>query len=482
MGGDSTKAGLNTRDIFLESAFFFPEAIAGRARRYNFASDASHRFERGVDFQNNVAGIERATRLILDICGGEPGPVVDLIARLPQRKPVRMRAARARKVIGVDLSAQDMAVIFQRLKLPFSREQGNEEGFWVAPPSYRFDLETEEDLIEEIARLYGYENIPAAPPVTRALMRALPEARRSLHEVRARLAAADYQETINFGFVDVSWEADFANDPAPIRVKNPIASHMSVMRSTLLGGLIANLQINLNRNLERIRTFEIGRVFLAAPGAEASDLEVAGYRQPTRVAGLAYGPAVEEQWGERKRQVDFFDVKNDLETLAAPRSLRFVAAQHPALHPGRSALVRLDGSALGWIGELHPRWQQKYELPLAPLLFEIDAEALLARPIPFARDISKFPLVRRDLAIVVEEIVTIDSILAALEGKMPDVVIEFALFDLYRGKGIEAGKKSLAFRVLMQDTEKTLKDEEVESVMGQIIRMLGSQVDAKLRS
>ena len=481
MGGDSTKADLDTRHIFLESAFFFPKVIAGRARRYNFLSDASHRFERGVDFDNNVAGIERATQLILDICGGDAGPVVDHIARLPERSPVRMRVARARKVIGVPIAAEVMADIFRRLALPFTLKTEDEESFVVTPPSWRFDLEIEEDLIEEVARVYGYENIPSLPPVAPANMRARRENERSLHEIKERLAAADYQETINFSFVDVAWEADFAGNSHPIALKNPIASQMSVMRTSLVGGLVANLRFNLNRKLPRVRIFEAGRVFLRTLGAAASDLEIAGYRQPLRIAALAYGPALEEQWGSAGRLIDFFDIKADFENLLLPRLARFVPATHPALHPGRSARLEVDGRPIGWLGELHPRWQEKYELPQVPVLFEVDATILLTVPVPTAGSVSRFPPVRRDFAVVVDETVTVEQIFAALKGQVSERVIELCLFDIYRGKGIENGKKSLAFRVLIQDTEKTLTDGEVDVVMQQIIQILASRADAKLR-
>lgn len=484
MGGDSSKAELDTRHIFLESAFFFPEAIAGRARRYNFLSDASHRFERGVDFDNNVAGIERATQLILDICGGDAGPVVDTIARLPERRPVRMRAARARKVLGLPIGVDEMGATFQRLGLPFQRQKdaANEDILVVTPPSYRFDLEIEEDLIEEVVRVYGYENIPALPPVAPAMMRVQPEGRRRLREIRTRLADADYQETINYSFVEAVWEADFAGNENPIRLKNPIASQMSVMRTTLIGGLVANVRFNLNRRLSRVRVFEIGRVFLKAPEAPASDLEIAGYRQPTRVAALAFGPTAEEQWGMASRPVDFFDLKTDLENLLAPRTARFVPAVHPALHPGRSAMVELDGERIGWIGELHPRWQQKYELPQAPVLFEANAEALQTVSPAAVSTVPKFPPVRRDIAIVIDERITVGEVFDGLKGRLPKAVMDVSLFDIYRGKGIEHGKKSLAFRVLMQDTEKTLTDGEVDAVMQQILQILVSRLNAKLRS
>src|SRR5882672_7048557 len=263
MGGDSTKAELDTRHIFLESAFFYPEAVAGRARRYNLSSDAAHRFERGVDFSNCVDGIERATSLITEICGGEPGPTVDVVAGLPKRSPVRMRVTRAHKVIGVPVSAGDMADIFNRLGLAYARETGRAgDTFVVTPPSFRFDIEIEEDLIEEVARVYGFERIPARPPHAPLTMRPQREGHRSPHALRQRLADADYQEVINFGFVDPQWEADFAGEANPIRVLNPIASHLAVMRTTLIGSLVSNVGYNVARKAPRVRIFEMGRVYL----------------------------------------------------------------------------------------------------------------------------------------------------------------------------------------------------------------------------
>jgi phenylalanyl-tRNA synthetase beta chain len=482
MGGDSTKADLDSRHVFLEAAFFFPDAIAGRARRFNFASDASHRFERGVDFDNNVAGIERATRLILDICGGQPGPVVDMIARLPERKPLRMRVARAQRVIGMEIPAEEMASIFARLQLPFGRDGGGaDQAFSVTPPSYRFDLEIEEDLIEEVARVHGFEHIPVRPPLAAAVMHSEPETHRSLHTLRAMVAASDYQEVINFSFVEPEWEADLAGNPNPIRLLNPIASQLSVMRSTLLSGLIANLRYNLNRRASRVRIFEIGRVFLRAPGLAEGPLDVAGIRQPMRIAAAAFGPALEEQWGVATRMVDFFDVKGDLQNLLAGRRGRFEPAAHPALHPGRSARVVLDGEPIGWLGELHPLWQQKYELPAAPILFEIDAAPLQQVELPVFRDVSRFPAVSRDISVIVPENVEIQAILDDLALHKPGSVESIHLFDLYRGPGVENGKKSLAFRVLLQDTQKTMTDPEVESAVAQLVGRLIRQFGGKLR-
>jgi len=483
MGGDTTKAESTTRNIFLESAFFFPDAIAGRARRYNFTSDASHRFERGVDFQNNVAGIERATRLILEICGGEPGPTEDLVARLPERRPVRMRVARAQKVIGVAVPADDMSDVFRRLALAFVREGvGQAEAFVVTPPSYRFDIEIEEDLIEEVARVYGFERIPAHPPRAAAAMGPAPETRRSLHDLRERLAACEYQEVINFSFVEPEWEADFAGHAAPVRLLNPIASNLSVMRTTLIGSLVANVRYNQARTQPRVRVFEIGRAFVRDPGAVEGPLAVAGLRQPVRVAGAACGAALDEQWGVATRPVDFFDVKADVEALISPLELRFESAVHPAFHPGRSARILVQGAPAGWIGELHPKWQHKYELAGPVVLFEVDADAIRAVPLPLPEAISKFPAVVRDIAVLVDDRVAAQDILDAINAQKRPIVKEVKVFDIYRGKSLPAGKKSIAFRIVMQHTERTLTDAEADEARDSLVELLRERFSATLRS
>jgi phenylalanyl-tRNA synthetase beta chain len=478
MGGDSTRADLDTRDIFLESAFFWPEAIAGRARRYGFGSDASHRFERGVDFANNVDGIERATQLILEICGGQPGPTTDLAAKLPERGPVRVRTDRAARVIGIRISEDDAADVFRRLGFAAAREPG---AFVVTPPSWRFDIAIEEDLIEEIARVHGFDRIPVEPPRVAAEMRPVPEGRRSQHAIRALLASADYQEVLTFSFVDEAWEADLAGTAAPIRLLNPIASQMSVMRSTLIGSLVATARYNANRKAARIRLFEVGRVFLPTPGTHAGELAVEGVTQPLRVAALALGPAVDEQWGEPKRPVDFFDVKRDMEILLGPRVPTFEKAVHPALHPGRSARVVLDGAPVGWLGELHPRWQEKYELPLPAVLFELDLEPLLTVDVPRYAEVSKFPPVVRDRAVIVDEVVPAGDLIDAVKSFRPELIRDVTLFDLYRGKGVAEGRKSLAFRVVMQDTARTLTDAEVDGALAGLQDLLSARFGAQLR-
>jgi phenylalanyl-tRNA synthetase beta chain len=479
MGGESTKAETTTRNLFLESAFFFPDAVAGRARRFNFASDAAHRFERGVDFGNNVAGIERATQLILEICGGEPGPTVDVVKRLPQRKPVRMRVARAQKVIGMAIADKDMARALSRLGLPCRRQRG---AFSVTPPSYRFDLQIEEDLIEEVARVHGFERIPAQPPLAAARMTAPPETRRPARDLRERLAACDYQEVITFSFVEPQWEADLAGESNPIRLLNPIASPLSVMRTTLLGGLLASVRYNAARKLARVRVFEFGRVFLRDPRVADGPLDVAGVRQPLRIAAAAYGPAQEEQWGGPQRRVDLFDAKADLDALFAPRAPRYEAAPHPAFHPGRSARVLLDGRPAGWIGELHPQWLHKYDISQGVVCFEVDAAAWVELPLPQPFVPSRYPPVTRDIALLVNTDIAVQALLDAIAGEVPAIVREVRLFDLYQGPNLPTGTKSLAFRVVMQDTERTLTDAEADSARDALIALWGRRFAATLRA
>ena len=342
MGGEHSGIADTTRNVFLEGAFWNPAVIQGKARRLGFVTDAGFRFERGVDFANAPAAVERATQLIVELCGGAAGPLVDVCGELPQRDPVRVRGARIARVLGIAIPPETVADIFGRLRLQPRREGPD---MLCTPPTFRFDLAIEEDFIEEVARLHGYDNIPSAPPVQPQTMLPEPEAMRPSTELRQRLVDRDYQEAITFSFVDSGWERALGIDANPIRVLNPIASNLDVMRTTLLGGLLDTLRTNANRKQERVRIFEVGRCFLREPG---------GYAQPLRVGGLAYGPALPEQWDGGKRPIDFFDVKGDLEALAAPLAVRTEAATHPALHPGRSARVLVDGAPAGRRGERAP--------------------------------------------------------------------------------------------------------------------------------
>ncbi|WP_432378415.1 phenylalanine--tRNA ligase subunit beta [Duganella sp. P38] len=486
MGGDATAVSLDTENIYLEAAFWWPNAIQGRARKYNFSTDAAHRFERGVDYATTVEHIERITSLLIEICGTastKVGAIDDQTVNVPKREPVRMRTARAQKVIGVALDDQVIADIFTRLALPFTLEDGV---FSVTSPSYRFDIEIEEDLIEEVARVYGFENIPTVAPVAANTMIIAPENTRSLFAVRHQLADLGYQEVVNMSFVEAAWEQDFAANDNPIKLQNPIASQLSVMRSTLVGSLVANVRYNLNRKASRVRAFEVGAIYQRDASVADGPLTVAGYHQPKRVAGIAYGPVADEQWGQDTRAVDFFDVKADLEHLFAPLRLRFVKAEHPALHPGRAAHVLLDGEVIGFIGELHPRWLQKYELPNAAIVFELDALALQQRPVPKYDEISKFPGATRDLAVVVKQAVSAQQVLdtfnaAAQEIPQGKIVQAIVLFDEYRGKGLEVDEKSLAFRFSLQDTQNTLQDDVVEAVMAAAADAAKQKHGARLR-
>jgi len=470
MGGLESSVSDATRDVFIESAFFTPGVIAGKSRALGFASDSAYRFERGVDFAGTAGALERATQLVLEICGGTAGPVTEARATLPAREPVRLRLARVERLLGVRLDGTQVSDILRRLRFEFTAAGGE---FRVTPPSFRFDIAIEEDLVEELARIYGYDRVPATLPSARVTLLPVPETTRSASTIRALLAARDYQEIVSYSFVDESWERELAGNSNPVALANPIANHMSVMRSTLAGSLLGCLVRNQSYQQARVRLFELGRCFMTSASGD--------YRQPVRLGGIAYGDAVEEQWGLESRRLDFFDVKGDVEALLAPRVAEFRPSEHPALHPGKSAQIMLDSKPAGWIGELHPRWQQKYDLALPPILFELDYDVITEAALPAYREISKFPAVRRDISAEFDEGVPYEAILAALRAKIPPIVTEISLFDIYRGPGVENGRKSLAFRVLLQDTRKTLTEAEVESAVETLRQLLQQRFNAKLR-
>lgn len=468
MGGEASGVTGGTRDIILESAFFLPAVVAGRSRELGFGSDSAYRFERGVDFAATTAAMERATRLILDICGGSAGPVRELRGALPPRPVVAMRLSRAGRVLGFKVEAAEAQGIFDRLGFRPKLEGDRIE---VTPPSHRFDIAIEEDLIEEFARVHGYSRIPALPPPAPARLLSLPESRRSNAALRRQFAALDYQEAVTYSFVDRQWELDLCGKRNPVELANPIASQMSVMRSSLFGGLLHAVAFNVSHQQPRVRLFEIGRCFPAE----------AGLPQPWRAGAVAYGPADPMQWGVKERAVDFYDLKADLEHLCAPRHPVLRPQEHPALHPGKSARIIVDGRDAGWIGELHPRWQRKYGLPAAPVLFEVELEALQESALPAFAEIPRFPAIRRDLAAEFEESLDFDEISAELWRGAPPILRELKVFDLYRGQGVEKGKKSLAFSVLLQDTEKTLTDADAEQAVAELRRILQQKFNAKLR-
>ncbi|MFV0284471.1 MAG: phenylalanine--tRNA ligase subunit beta [Castellaniella sp.] len=485
MGGLASAVTLDTTDVYLEAAFWWPEAIMGRPRRYKLNSEAGHRFERGVDFATIPEHLERMTALILSICGGQAGPLDDQIVNLPAREPVRMRLTRCARVLGIPLEGQDVEAVFTRLGFVFERR---DDDFIVTPPAARFDLTIEEDLIEEVARIYGFDRIPDHPPVAPAVMRAMPETHAGPHALRAVLAARDYQEVINFSFVEGAWERDYNGNADPIRLLNPIASQLAVMRSSLIGGLLANIAHNAKRRQTRVRIFELGRVFAKDGAAKDDGLTVAGVAQPTYLAAAAWGPALAEQWGEPVRSVDFFDVKRDLEALIGARAadLRCEAAAHPALHPGRSARLLLDGQAIGWLGEVHPRWAQALDLPHAPVVFELDAEAVSERIFPHPQEQSRQPVVVRDLAIWVDADVPWQSLLDTLQQRIAaddalSVVKDIKLFDIWR-EAEAARQRSLALRLWFQGRDTTLEDRQVEQCVQSLLDALTETHGARLRS
>jgi phenylalanyl-tRNA synthetase beta chain len=434
-----------------------------------------------VDPALTVQHIEHITRLVQEICGGEAGPMDDQVTRLPERKPVRLRVARAAKVIGMPVSRAQCAEVFKRLELPFTER---EDEITVTPPSWRFDLQIEEDLIEEVIRVLGYPSLPDTPPLAPVTARQRPESRRGSHAIRHRLADLDYLETINFSFVEERWEHELAGNADPIKVLNPIAAPLSVMRSSLMGGLVAVLRHNLARKAQRVRVFEVGRVFRRDARVQDGPLSVAGLEQPTRVAGLAYGPAEEVQWARTERAVDFFDVKGDVEMLFSPLAPRFVAAGHPALHPGRSAAVEVDGRRVGFVGELHPKWRQAYELALAPVLFEIDLAALQDRPVPQFRPMPRQQASLRDLALVVSDKVSHEALVAEIEAVDP-LIRSARLFDIYRPAKptpeIGEGERSMAVRLELLDDQATLSDERIEPVVAAVVERLETRFAARLR-
>jgi phenylalanyl-tRNA synthetase beta chain len=479
MGGDHTAVGDSTKNVYVEAAFWWPEAVMGRSRRYNFSTDAGHRFERGVDPVGTIEHIEHITQLIIDVCGGQAGPMDDQQTAMPQRKPVTLRVARAAKVIGLPLTQAQCADVMKRLHFEHTEGEGT---ITVTPPSWRFDLTIEEDLIEEVIRVHGYDKLPGTAPLAPVTARVPPEARRSAFAVRRALAALDYQETIAYSFVEERWERELAGNTEPIRVLNPIAAPMAVMRSSLIGSLVATLRYNLARRAPRVRAFEIGRVYRRDPLARDGDVAVAGIEQPMRAAGLAFGAAESLQWGATERPVDFFDAKGDVEALLAPRPARFVAAAHPALHPGRSARVEVDGLAVGWVGELHPRWCQGYELPNAPMVFELDLASLLERPVPHAHLVPRQQSTLRDLALVVGEGISHDALIAALTDDASGLVRSARLFDLYKPKTAGGNERSMAVRLELRDDNATLTEERIEAAQGQALQRAQQRLGARLRS
>jgi phenylalanyl-tRNA synthetase beta chain len=491
MGGDATAVTEETQNIYVEAAYWWPKAIAGRSRRFNFSTDAGHRFERGVDPSHTVEHIERLTQLIIDICGTADvacGPIDDVTTDMPTAKVVTLRVARASKIIGMPLTQEQCVDALERLGLPVTQVEGV---LTVQPPSYRFDLQIEEDLIEEVARVIGYDKLPNTPPLAPITAKIRAESQRSPFAVRRSLAGLGYQETINFSFVEERWEQELAGNPNPIKLLNPIASQMSVMRSSLIGSLLQVVKFNLDRKAQRVRVFELGRVFLRDESVKNTDTTVEGFDQPMRVAGMVCGKADSLQWGRQDSVVDFFDVKGDIEALLAPAKATFEVAEHPSMHPGRCARVMLGGVELGFVGEIHPRWRLGYDLSQAPIMFELELAPILQRSIPAFNAVARHQAVERDVAILVAEAVTHSDVMSAVwSAPTGGVLRDATLFDIYRPKaaldtaesGSVGSAKSLAVRLTLNSAEATLTEEQIEIVVAAVVDALVTGVAARQRA
>jgi phenylalanyl-tRNA synthetase beta chain len=475
MGGEHSGITASTTDVLLEVAFFLPDAVAGRGRRYGLVTDASQRFERGVDPTLQERAIERATQLLLDCAGGMPGPVevTELLDELPRRAAVQFRPERARRVIGAPIDDEEIAAIFNRLGMTVSR---GVPGWQVSSPPWRFDIAIEEDLVEEVARVHGFDQVPETDPVVRQVMVALTETRVAEETAADLLVQRGYFEAITYSFVDPELQSLFCPGATALELSNPIASDLAAMRVSLWPGLVRALAENQRRQQSRVRLFEIGRRF-SLEGDSLSEVPV--------IAGLAAGAALPEQWGARAEPVDFFDVKSDVEALlratGASGEFRFAAERHPALHPGQASRILRDGRPIGWLGRLHPEIEDTLDLTYSALVFEIEAGPGLAAVVPQHREISRFPSVRRDIAIVVDEAVPVQALLDRIRASAGPLLTELLVFDIYRGAGITPGRKSVAIGLNLQDISRTLTDVDTDAVVAQVVTDLEREHNAAIR-
>lgn len=474
MGGQASGVTEETADVLLEAAFFAPLAMAGKARSYGLHTDSSHRFERGVDFELPAKALEYATSLLIEIVGGEAGPITEVTSEshLPTRQPITLRRERIGRLLGVELEDGEVKDILERLGM----EVGIVDGGWqVRAPSSRFDIEIEVDLIEELARIHGYANIPASLRSAPVTVQARPEARFRLERAKELLVDRDFHEVITYSFISPELAGQVTPDLAPVALSNPISADMSVMRASLWPGLLSAARHNIARQQERVRIFESGLTFERIAGEMV---------QQPHLAALVCGSWAEPQWDLPVRKVDFFDLKGDLEAVlglaARFEAFGFAPAEHPALHPGQSARVLRDGRAIGWIGALHPQLQQSLDLP-ACYLFEVSLSALEEGQLPAYHPLSKYPSIRRDFAIVVDDEVAWSQILEVAREAANEVVRDIRLFDVYTGENVEPGRKSLALSLILQDSSHTLTEQEVEQASAAVLQALADRLSATLR-
>jgi phenylalanyl-tRNA synthetase beta chain len=475
MGGLSTAVSDKTTDVFFEAAFWPPEFMAGRARQYALHTDASLRFERGVDPAGQARAVERATALLLEIAGGEAGPLSDHVvaAHLPKNASMLLRKSRLKKILGTEIEDNRVGQILNNLGLVTT---DHAEGWNVEIPSYRFDIDVEDALIEEVARIFGYDEIPEVTAIAATPLATAPETFVDLDMVANALVARDYQEVITYSFVGQDINTRITGESSELILSNPISSEMSVMRGSVWPGLLAAAASNVARQQERVRIFEVGKTF---HGALQAPEEV------MRVAGLAYGSAAPEQWGSRTRAIDFFDMKSDVGALlkmVGPGSeFDFVATDHPALQPGQAANILRDDDAVGFIGKLHPEVAKIFDLDKGVLLFELNTELAFASTVPVAKNVSKFPMIRRDIAVVVSDEISAADLVAAVESAAPDLIQNVKIFDVYKGAGIEAGLKSVALGLILQETSRTLTDDDADAAKSAAVSKLQQEFAAVLR-
>jgi phenylalanyl-tRNA synthetase beta chain len=474
MGGKDTRVTDATTNVFLEAAHFVPAAIIGRGRKLGLHTDASHRFERGVDPALPRQAIEVATRLVLELAGGQAGPVVEAVLEHASSvaSTIRLRRARISRVLGIEIADAEVERILRALGMDVAADA---EGWQVTAPSRRFDIAIEEDLIEELARIHGYEAIPTTLPAGAARIVAPSEALADAATLRRQLVARGYLETVNFAFVEQALLERWGLTDALVPLANPLSAELAIMRPALLPGLADALQRNLARQAGRVRLFEMGNVFHAVQGQAP--------QETLRIAGVACGPARAEQWGESDRGVDFHDVKGDLESLAAVAgaALEFGPATEDFGHPGRSAEVRRDGVRIGWVGQLHPRLQRALDLDVEVMAFEVDLAPLSTRALSKAGEVSRFPSVRRDLAFLVPEAVEWAALSQAVKDVAGAQLRQVLLFDRYVGKGVETGHKSLAMGLILQDNSRTLTDRDVDATVADVVAELGRRFQARIR-
>ena len=475
MGGLSTAVTTDTRDVFFEAAFFTPSVMAGVARQYGMHTDASMRFERGVDYANQARAIERATQLLTGIAGGDPGPVVDHVrsSYLPQARTMTLRATRLARILGTEIPGDTVAQVLGNLGL---RASTTDDGWAIRVPSHRFDIDVEDALVEEVARIYGYDEIPEVTATAQTPLALDTETRVPLDSVADALVARDYQEIVTYSFIDPELDTLVRGAESELVLSNPISSEMAVMRGSIWPGLIVTAASNLARQQDRIRIFEIGKTFHGDLGSHTETI---------RVSGLVAGDSVGKQWGVRAQPVDFFDIKADVEAILSMTGVQsgceFLEAEHHMLQPGQTALIRRDEANVGFVGKLHPRYSRHFDLEKEAFLFELDAEICFAAAVPAAETVSKFPAIRRDIAIVVNENLTARDLVTTVESVAPGLVRDVSIFDVYQGPGIEAGRKSVALGLILQETSRTLTDEDADTVMSAVLRKLQQDFGAELR-